>query len=186
MQLIQLVNTGRDQVIKRLGVSEQLLLSNPNSAIFQIYHGENKLIFNEMMMGHVLSQLQTDTFSWIFIYCDGSLKQQYAGGVLLSRQRNQASCNRYKQKYEYFPSCMDLYYKSNFCIQITIFTSIAVHLTIKRQYTLTQPLQLIVHQLYTFPITICKDKDNHSVKLTATNVDKFSHRQITRTRISNY
>jgi len=29
-------------------VSERLLL-NGNSAIFQLYHGENKLIFNEMM-----------------------------------------------------------------------------------------------------------------------------------------
>jgi len=26
------------------------MLLNANSAIFQIYHGENKLIFNEMMM----------------------------------------------------------------------------------------------------------------------------------------
>ena len=26
------------------------LLLNPNSAMFQLYHGENKLIFNEMMM----------------------------------------------------------------------------------------------------------------------------------------
>ena len=26
------------------------LLFNANSAIFQLYHGENKLIFNEMMM----------------------------------------------------------------------------------------------------------------------------------------
>jgi len=25
-------------------------LFNANSAIFQLYHGENKLIFNEMMM----------------------------------------------------------------------------------------------------------------------------------------
>jgi len=31
------------------GVSERLLF-NANSAIFQVYHGENKLIFNEMMM----------------------------------------------------------------------------------------------------------------------------------------
>jgi hypothetical protein len=35
------------------------LLFNVNSAIFQLYHGENKLIFNEMMM--------TITLSWIFI-----------------------------------------------------------------------------------------------------------------------
>jgi hypothetical protein len=31
-------------------VSEWLLF-NSNSAIFQLYHGENKLIFNEMMIG---------------------------------------------------------------------------------------------------------------------------------------
>ena len=29
-------------------------LLNPNSAIFQLYHGENKLIFNEMMMTSAL------------------------------------------------------------------------------------------------------------------------------------
>ena len=38
------------------------LLFNANSAIFQLYHGENKLIFNEMMMGSALYQT-----SWIFI-----------------------------------------------------------------------------------------------------------------------
>jgi hypothetical protein len=34
-------------------VSEWLLF-NANSAIFQLYHGENKLIFNEMMMRSTL------------------------------------------------------------------------------------------------------------------------------------
>ena len=34
-------------------VSEWLLLK-ANSAIFQLYHGENKLIFNEMMMRSAL------------------------------------------------------------------------------------------------------------------------------------
>jgi hypothetical protein len=34
-------------------VSEWLLF-NANSAIFQLYHGENKLIFNMMMMGFAL------------------------------------------------------------------------------------------------------------------------------------
>jgi len=29
-------------------------LFNANSAIFQLYHGENKLIFNEMMMWSAL------------------------------------------------------------------------------------------------------------------------------------
>jgi len=27
------------------------LLFNANSAIFQLFHGQNKLLFNEMMMG---------------------------------------------------------------------------------------------------------------------------------------
>jgi len=34
-------------------VGEWLLL-NANSAIFQLYHGENKLIFNEVMMKSAL------------------------------------------------------------------------------------------------------------------------------------
>jgi hypothetical protein len=37
-------------------VSEWLLF-NANSAIFQLYHGENKLIFNEMMMRSALGTL---------------------------------------------------------------------------------------------------------------------------------
>ena len=32
----------------------ELLLFNSNSAIFQLYYGENKLIFNEMMMRSAL------------------------------------------------------------------------------------------------------------------------------------
>jgi len=28
----------------------ELLLSSANSAMFQLYHGENKLVFNEIMM----------------------------------------------------------------------------------------------------------------------------------------
>jgi hypothetical protein len=31
-------------------IVSELLLFNANSAIFQLYHGENKLMFNEMMM----------------------------------------------------------------------------------------------------------------------------------------
>ena len=41
------------------------MLSNANSAIFQLYHDENKLIFNEMMMRSSL--FYTYTLSWIFI-----------------------------------------------------------------------------------------------------------------------
>jgi len=42
-------------------------LFNVNSAIFQLYHGENKFIFNEMMMSALLD-----------FYCASSLKQQSA------------------------------------------------------------------------------------------------------------
>jgi hypothetical protein len=45
-------------------VSEWLFF-NANSAIFQLYHGENKLIFNEMMMRSALYQI--NTLSCIFI-----------------------------------------------------------------------------------------------------------------------
>ena len=38
---------------------------NANSVIFQLYHGENKLIFNEMMMRFTL--YYTNTLIWIFI-----------------------------------------------------------------------------------------------------------------------
>jgi len=43
----------------------QWLLFKANSTIFQLYHGENKLIFNEMMMRSTL--YKTNTLSWIFI-----------------------------------------------------------------------------------------------------------------------
>jgi hypothetical protein len=45
-------------------VSEWLLF-NANSAIFQLFHGENKLIFNEMMIKSIL--YYTNMLSWIFI-----------------------------------------------------------------------------------------------------------------------
>ena len=45
-------------------VSEWLLF-NANSVIFQLYYGENKLIFNEMMMTPALYQI--NMLSWIFI-----------------------------------------------------------------------------------------------------------------------
>jgi hypothetical protein len=41
------------------------LLFNVNSAIYQLYHGENKLIFNEMMMRS--AWYYTNTISWIFM-----------------------------------------------------------------------------------------------------------------------
>ena len=45
-------------------MSEWVLL-NAISAIFQLYHGEKKLIFNEMMMRSAL--YYTNTLSWIFV-----------------------------------------------------------------------------------------------------------------------
>jgi hypothetical protein len=36
--------------MKQINVLIEWLLFNANSAIFQLYHGENMLIFNEMMM----------------------------------------------------------------------------------------------------------------------------------------
>jgi len=41
-------------ILHDIGVSEWLLF-NANSAIFQLYHGENMLISNEMMMVHAMS-----------------------------------------------------------------------------------------------------------------------------------
>ena len=55
-------------------VSEWLLLKN-NSAIFQLYHGENKLIFNEIMIKFAL--FQTNKLSWFVIalvHCNNCLR----------------------------------------------------------------------------------------------------------------
>jgi len=41
------------------------LMLNANPAMFQLYHGENKIVFNEMMMRPAL--YYTNTLSWIFI-----------------------------------------------------------------------------------------------------------------------
>jgi hypothetical protein len=41
------------------------LLLNANSAFFQLYHGENKLIFNEMLI--MSAFCQTNNLSWIFL-----------------------------------------------------------------------------------------------------------------------
>jgi hypothetical protein len=39
-----------DVEIKQIIVTEWVIFFNANSEIFQLYHGQNKLIFNEMMM----------------------------------------------------------------------------------------------------------------------------------------
>ena len=49
---------------KHILLSEWLLF-NTNSANFQLYHGEIKLIFNEMMMRSALYQI--NLLSWLFI-----------------------------------------------------------------------------------------------------------------------
>jgi hypothetical protein len=51
------------------------LLFNANSAIFQLYYGENKLIYNEMMMR---STFVLDQHAELDFYSASSLKQQSA------------------------------------------------------------------------------------------------------------
>jgi len=51
----------------------ELLLFNANSEILQLYHGENKLMLNEMVMRYALFSTNTLGF-----YTAGSLKQQFA------------------------------------------------------------------------------------------------------------
>jgi hypothetical protein len=60
------MTTHRKQIFVKMN---EWLLFNANSAIFQLYHGENKLIFNEMMM----KSAELD------FYSASSLKQQSAG-----------------------------------------------------------------------------------------------------------
>jgi hypothetical protein len=52
------------------GVTECLLF-NANSAIFKLYHGENKLIFNEMMMRSEIRKID------LLIYIMNSPKQTW-------------------------------------------------------------------------------------------------------------
>jgi hypothetical protein len=57
-------NNTDEPCVKLKGISRWLLF-NANSALFQLYHGQNKLIFNEMMMRSAM--YLTNTFGWIFI-----------------------------------------------------------------------------------------------------------------------
>ena len=67
------IQQGNNKNIRKGGVSEWLLLS-ANSAIFQLYHGENKLILNEMVMVSLCTRpTRCD------IYSASSLKQQSVG-----------------------------------------------------------------------------------------------------------
>jgi len=45
-------------------VLSELLLLNANSSIFQLYHGENKFHFIEMMMRFDLYYMYTNKVSW--------------------------------------------------------------------------------------------------------------------------
>jgi hypothetical protein len=45
-------------------MSREWVIVNAKLAIYQIYHGKNKLQFNEMMMSTLY---YTNTISWIFI-----------------------------------------------------------------------------------------------------------------------
>ena len=51
------------------------MLFNTNSAIFQLYHGDNALIFNEMMMRYALFK----PTCWLDFNSASSAKQQTAG-----------------------------------------------------------------------------------------------------------
>jgi hypothetical protein len=71
------------------------LLFNANSTIFQLYHGENKLIFDEeMMMRSAL--FWTNTLSWIFILLahSGQTKDYKIGICCFSAKRAALRSNR--------------------------------------------------------------------------------------------
>ena len=55
-----------------------MIVLNVNSAIFQLYHSENKLIFNVMMMRSVLYLLLYQ-YAELDFFSASSLKQQSAG-----------------------------------------------------------------------------------------------------------
>ena len=61
-KFLKLIDNSVIHSFQCLGYSEWLLF---NSAIFQLDHGENKLILNEMMMKSAL--YYTNMLSWIFI-----------------------------------------------------------------------------------------------------------------------
>jgi hypothetical protein len=56
--------------MRRVLMMSEWLLFNTDSTIYQIYHGEHKLIFNEMMMRANVVDAELDCYSAI------SLKQQ--------------------------------------------------------------------------------------------------------------
>ena len=49
----------KNDLLQNIVEVREWLLFNANSAIFQLYHGENKIIFNEMMMRLALYQTST-------------------------------------------------------------------------------------------------------------------------------
>jgi hypothetical protein len=63
------------QLLLQFVKQSEWVLFNANSANFQQYHGENKLIFNEMMMRCFV----LDQHAELIFYSASSLKQQSAG-----------------------------------------------------------------------------------------------------------
>ena len=45
-----MLSDNKNDLLQNIVEVSEWLLFNANSAIFQLYHGENKIIFNEMMM----------------------------------------------------------------------------------------------------------------------------------------
>ena len=54
-----MLSDNKNDLLQNIVEVSEWLLFNANSAIFQLYHGENKMIFNEMMMRSALYQTST-------------------------------------------------------------------------------------------------------------------------------
>jgi hypothetical protein len=54
-----MLSDNKNDLLQNIVEVSEWLLFNANSAIFQLYHGENKIIFNEMMMRSALYQTST-------------------------------------------------------------------------------------------------------------------------------
>ena len=66
------------------------VIVNANSAIFQLYYGENKLIFNEMKMMMRSALYYTNKLSWIFIVLPQQSEDRHVAShghiILIPRQ----------------------------------------------------------------------------------------------------
>jgi hypothetical protein len=117
-------------------VSKWLLL-NANSAIFQLYHDESKLVFNEMMMKMRSALYYTNTLSWIFIvlaHWNNSLRIDMSPHLdtLSWFRANQSflflrnpACLAEKQKYQFYSLRFDLITLTiTLMMRLTIYKSI--------------------------------------------------------------